>query len=77
MAGLKIPSSFRRYIVKELGTKFRDIVDLVTVPMLKPGPKDLLIRTRYSPAITLLPQIKITSIYLWPTDPAHGLVYRS
>lgn len=43
----RLPSTFRKLVAKQLSNKFREAVEQVTVPMLTPGPKDVIIRNRF------------------------------
>ncbi|XP_033117154.1 prostaglandin reductase-3-like [Anneissia japonica] len=42
-----LPRTFRKMIVSKLTQNFKEAVTFQTVPMLKPGPGDLLIRNRF------------------------------
>ena len=44
----QLPSAFRKLVVNKITNKFRDAVEIVTVPMPKPGPHEVIIKNRYS-----------------------------
>ncbi|KAL9955115.1 hypothetical protein ACROYT_G036401 [Oculina patagonica] len=47
MASRQLPKTFRKLVISKLSTNFREAVELVTVPMLQPGPDELLVKSRY------------------------------
>lgn len=47
MAARRLPETFRKLIISKLSTNYREAAELVTVPMLKPGPDELLVKNRY------------------------------
>ncbi|GFN76269.1 Zinc-binding alcohol dehydrogenase domain-containing protein 2-like [Plakobranchus ocellatus] len=47
MASRAIPAQMRQIMVKKLGNKFREVTEVVQVPVPKPGPKQALVRTSY------------------------------
>ena len=47
-AALSIPKQCRKLVGVSLGTKFREVVQLQTVPTPRAAPKDLLVRMRYA-----------------------------
>lgn len=46
MAARRLPETFRKLIISKLSTNYREAAELVTVPMLKPGPDELLVKNR-------------------------------
>ncbi|XP_071809425.1 prostaglandin reductase-3-like [Asterias amurensis] len=42
-----LPSTFRKLVCTKLSKNFREAAVLKTVPMLKPGPRDIVIRNRF------------------------------
>ncbi|XP_022083659.1 prostaglandin reductase-3-like [Acanthaster planci] len=44
---MALPATFRKLVATKLSQHFKDAVTLQTVPMLKPGPKDILVRNRF------------------------------
>ncbi|GFN76267.1 Zinc-binding alcohol dehydrogenase domain-containing protein 2-like [Plakobranchus ocellatus] len=47
MSSRAIPAQMRQIMVKKLGNKFREVTEVVHVPVPKPGPKQVLVRTSY------------------------------
>ena len=45
-AARQLPETFRKLVITKLSTNYREAVELKTVPMLKPGPNELLIKNR-------------------------------
>ncbi|XP_073246646.1 prostaglandin reductase-3-like [Porites lutea] len=46
-AARQLPETFRKLVITKLSTNYREAVELETVPMLQPGPNELLIKNRY------------------------------
>ncbi|XP_072171706.1 prostaglandin reductase-3-like [Diadema setosum] len=44
---MALPNTFRKMVVNQLTTKFREAVNIVSVPMVEPGPSEVLIKTRF------------------------------
>ncbi|KAK0047572.1 zinc-binding alcohol dehydrogenase domain-containing protein 2 [Biomphalaria pfeifferi] len=47
MAVRHVPSRMRQLIAKKLGSNFREVTEIVDVPVPAPGPKEVLIRNRF------------------------------
>ena len=45
-AARQLPETFRKLVITKLSTNYREAVELKTVPMLQPGPNELLIKNR-------------------------------
>ncbi|XP_038065958.1 prostaglandin reductase-3-like [Patiria miniata] len=43
-----LPATFRKLVCTKLTPHFRDAVSIETVPMLKPGPQEILVRNRFA-----------------------------
>ena len=46
MAARQLPRTFRKVIISKLSTNYREAVEIVEVPMLQPGPNDVLVKNR-------------------------------
>ena len=46
-AARQLPETFRKLVITKLSTNYREAVELKTVPMLQPGPNELLIKNRW------------------------------
>lgn len=47
MAGRRLPETFRKLVISKFTTNYREAVELMIVPILKPGPNELLVKNRY------------------------------
>ncbi|KAJ7390945.1 Prostaglandin reductase 3 [Desmophyllum pertusum] len=47
MAARQLPETFRKLVISKFSTNYREAVELMTVPMLRPGPDELLVKSRY------------------------------
>ncbi|XP_038052045.1 prostaglandin reductase-3-like isoform X3 [Patiria miniata] len=45
---MALPATFRKLVCSKLTQHFRDAVSIQTLPMLKPGPQDVLVRNRFT-----------------------------
>ncbi|XP_031568103.1 prostaglandin reductase-3-like [Actinia tenebrosa] len=48
MASRQLPKTFKKLVVTKLSTNFREAVQAVTVPMIAPGPEEMLVKTSYA-----------------------------
>ena len=46
MAARKLPETFRKLVISKFTTNYREAVELMTVPIVKPGPNELLVKNR-------------------------------
>ena len=46
MAARKLPETFRKLVISKFTTNYREAVELMTVPIMKPGPNELLVKNR-------------------------------
>ncbi|XP_078576234.1 prostaglandin reductase 3-like [Branchiostoma floridae x Branchiostoma japonicum] len=43
----QLPKAFQRLMVSSLTPKFRNAISIETVPMMKPGPKEVVVKNRF------------------------------
>lgn len=46
MAARKLPETFRKLVISKFTTNYREAVELMTLPLMKPGPNELLVKNR-------------------------------
>ena len=71
MAALSVPKNCRKLVGVSLGTRFREVVQLQTVPTPRAKPRELLVRMRYAGIQRLGHQLDG-----WPLPPLHSAAVR-
>ena len=46
MAARKLPETFRKLVISKFTTNYREAVEFMTLPIMKPGPDELLVKNR-------------------------------
>lgn len=70
----QLPETFRKLVISKLSTNYREAVETVTVPMLKPGPDELLVKNRWQiSGMYPICQSKCLAVCLWTPLKSTGL----